>query len=159
MRASVFFIFATVFSFFPCNHKLIEQYLILNRSAFIVYPFLCSRSWLQNGKILPPQKRCPDIILNCIRWWGSCSGALERVKYWFIVISPRSTQNRNGSTSLDPVYASNKVKLATLVEGDPNAPFSIATTLRCKGEYYSIPRNAPKLVAQQELRTYSAPLF
>ena len=26
-----------------------------------------------------------------------------------------------------------KVKLATLVEGDPKAPFSTATTLRCKG--------------------------
>ena len=29
--------------------------------------------------------------------------------------------------------------LATLVKGDPNAPFSIATTVRCKGGHYSIP--------------------
>ena len=27
----------------------------------------------------------------------------------------------------------NKVKLATLVEGDPKAPFSIATTHSCRG--------------------------
>ena len=35
-----------------------------------------------------------------------------------------------------------KVKLATLVEGDPKAPFSIATTRRCRGRY-SIPYIAP----------------
>ena len=36
-----------------------------------------------------------------------------------------------------------KVKLATIVEGDPNAPFSIATTPRCRGGRYSIPWIAP----------------
>ena len=36
-----------------------------------------------------------------------------------------------------------KVKLATIVEGDPKAPFSIATTPRCWGGRYSIPRIAP----------------
>ena len=34
-----------------------------------------------------------------------------------------------------------KVKLVTLVEGDPKAPFSIATTLRCRGGRYSIPKS------------------
>ena len=38
---------------------------------------------------------------------------------------------------------SSKVKLATIVEGDPKAPFSIATTPRCRGGRYSIPRIAP----------------
>ena len=36
-----------------------------------------------------------------------------------------------------------KSKLATLVKGDPKAPFSIATTSRCKGGRYSIPGIAP----------------
>ena len=36
-----------------------------------------------------------------------------------------------------------KVKLATLVEGDPKASFSIATTPRCRGGCYSIPWIAP----------------
>ena len=36
-----------------------------------------------------------------------------------------------------------KVKLATIVEGDPKAPFSIATTPRCRGGRYFIPRIAP----------------
>ena len=36
-----------------------------------------------------------------------------------------------------------KVKLATIVEGDPKAPFSIATTPRCRGGRYSIPRIGP----------------
>ena len=33
--------------------------------------------------------------------------------------------------------------LATLVEGDPKAPFSIATTVRCWGRHYFIPWIAP----------------
>ena len=32
-----------------------------------------------------------------------------------------------------------KVKLATLVEGDLRAPFSIATTARCREEHYFFP--------------------
>ena len=36
-----------------------------------------------------------------------------------------------------------KVKLATLVEGDQKAPFSIATTPRCRGGRYSFPWIAP----------------
>ena len=32
-----------------------------------------------------------------------------------------------------------KVKLATVVKGDLKAPFSKATTPRCKGEHYSFP--------------------
>ena len=34
-------------------------------------------------------------------------------------------------------------KLSTLIEGNPKAPFSIATTLRCRGRLYSIPWIAP----------------
>ena len=36
-----------------------------------------------------------------------------------------------------------KVKLATVVEGDQKAPFSIATTLWCKGGCYAFPWIAP----------------
>ena len=36
-----------------------------------------------------------------------------------------------------------KVKLATVIEGNQKAPFSIATTQRCKGGHYSFPRIAP----------------
>ena len=38
---------------------------------------------------------------------------------------------------------SSKVKLATIVEGDLKAPFSIATTPRRRGGRYSIPWIAP----------------
>ena len=41
-------------------------------------------------------------------------------------------------SSLDVV-----VKLATVVEGDPKAPFSIATTPRCRWGRCSFPRIAP----------------
>ena len=37
------------------------------------------------------------------------------------------------------LYLSKKVKLATIVEGNPKAPFSIATTPRCRGGRYSFP--------------------
>ena len=36
-----------------------------------------------------------------------------------------------------------KVKLATIVEGDLKAPFSIATTPMCRGGCYSIPYIVP----------------
>ena len=36
-----------------------------------------------------------------------------------------------------------KIKLAFVVEGDPKAPFSIATTPRCKGGRYSFPWISP----------------
>ena len=35
------------------------------------------------------------------------------------------------------------MKLATFVKGDLKAPFSIATTLRCKERGYSFPKIAP----------------
>ena len=38
---------------------------------------------------------------------------------------------------------SSQVKSSTVVEGDQMAPFSIATTLRCRGGCYSFPRIAP----------------
>ena len=36
-----------------------------------------------------------------------------------------------------------KVKLATVIEGDQKAPFSIATTPKCRGGCYCFPRIAP----------------
>ena len=36
-----------------------------------------------------------------------------------------------------------KVKLATIVKGDPKAPFSIATTPRCRGGRHSFPWISP----------------
>ncbi len=35
------------------------------------------------------------------------------------------------------------VKLATVVKGDPKAPFLIATTPKCRGGHYSFPWIAP----------------
>ena len=41
------------------------------------------------------------------------------------------------------IYIYSKVKLATVVEGDQKAPFSIATTPICSGGRYSFPWKAP----------------
>ena len=38
-----------------------------------------------------------------------------------------------------PLTVCKQVKLATVVEGDPKATFSIVTTLRCRGGRYSFP--------------------
>ena len=35
------------------------------------------------------------------------------------------------------------IKLATVIEGDPKAPFLIATTPMCWGEHYAFPLIAP----------------
>ena len=45
--------------------------------------------------------------------------------------------------SLPLIIYISKVKLLTLVKGDPKAPFSIATTPKCSGGCYSIPWIAP----------------
>ena len=40
-------------------------------------------------------------------------------------------------------YIYKKVKMVTIVEGDPKAPFSLATTPKCRGRCDSIPWIAP----------------
>ena len=44
---------------------------------------------------------------------------------------------------LTSVKVNKVVKLVTVVEGDPKAPFSIATTPTCRGGRYSFPWIAP----------------
>ena len=46
------------------------------------------------------------MILNCIWWWGSNSGALGNVEYLFIAIAPRSTETSCGRTCWGPIYGS-----------------------------------------------------
>ena len=38
-----------------------------------------------------------DMTLNFIWWWSSSSGALGKVEYSFMAITPRSTLNRSGT--------------------------------------------------------------
>ena len=52
-------------------------------------------------------------------------------------------QSKERSSAFHYTSVVSKVKLATIVEDDPKAPFSIATTPRCRGGRYSIPRIAP----------------
>ena len=60
---------------------------------------------------------CEDT--GCIYWKGSLRVALDNGRQLCLLIS--------------------KVKLATIVEGNPKAPFSIATTPRCRRGRYSFP--------------------
>ena len=47
------------------------------------------------------------------------------------------------ATKVHSIGDLSKVKLATVVEGDQKAPFSIATKPRCRGRCYSFPWIAP----------------
>ena len=49
-----------------------------------------------------------------------------------------------------------KIKLVILVEGDPKAPFSIATTLRCRGGRYSFRWIAPLYSLSSSSSSYRA---
>ena len=57
----------------------------------------------------PPPPTCVwDMTLNCIWWWGSNSWTLGNVEYlfkkiFFLVITPRSTLTRSGSTYQSPI--------------------------------------------------------
>ena len=46
-----------------------------------------SRLW----KSRTPSPECPDMTLNCIRWWSSSSRALGSAQYPFAAIIPRFT--------------------------------------------------------------------
>ena len=58
----------------------------------------------------------------------------------FVLFYGVSTLFESFNTEPSPDYyvSKSKVKLATVVEGDPKAPFSIATTPRCREGRYSI---------------------
>ena len=57
------------------------------------------------------------------------------------IFSYYSKKKKLYKSSIDSINI--KVKLATVVEGDQKAPFSIATTPRCRGGCYSFPWIAP----------------
>ena len=63
--------------------------------------------------------------------------------YAFIYLFTRYIKTGEDVLINDTVHSSKCKKLATIVEGDPKAPFSIATKPRCRGGRYSIPWIAP----------------
>ena len=81
--------------------------------------------------------RSPELELNhqdpflCV-WWSNSSakGYSQRILTRVLVLSRKPSRKV-------------KVKLATIVEGDPKAPFPIATTPRCRGGRFSFPWIAP----------------
>ena len=50
-----------------------------------------------------------------------------------------NTLEKGMNPSIPLSMALNKIKLATMVQGNQKAPFSVATTLRCRGGRYSFP--------------------
>ena len=78
----------------------------------------------------------------------------EGIKYYFLSLLYDSTWDWTpvsrtigehfthlGNGLVKELYS--KLKLATVIEGEQNVPFSIATTPRCKGGRYSFPWIAP----------------
>ena len=71
----------------------------------------------------------------------------SKINHYYKLLEPRKTITRIGSVEwcIKIPFIIQEVdwyfqKLATFIEGDLKAPFSIATTPRCRGGCYSIPR-------------------
>ena len=69
--------------------------------------------------------------------------SLFNTQHYKVRINGKVDQSREMSNAHLQLIVKKKVKLTTVVEGDPKAPFSIATTLKCKGGRYSFPWIAP----------------
>ena len=64
-------------------------------------PNLVSQPNLRIREVRPiPHKRldATSVAVNCIQWWGSGSEVPANVEYPFVVITPRFTLPRSGST-------------------------------------------------------------
>ena len=66
---------------------------------------------------------------------GTLKGILSQVQSFFQV----SFLSLIFHNIIDNFYALQVYKLATIIEGNPKAPFSIATTPMCRGGRYSFP--------------------
>ena len=76
---------------------------------------------------------------NNLQWtWKSMLPFFSKV--WFFFISTCIKQKFQFLLFCVYMY---KVKLTTIVEGNSKAPFSLATTPRCRGGHYSFPWIAP----------------
>ena len=74
--------------------------------------------------------------------WSVISAHTNKYQYIYIYIYTH-THIYMGMCVCVCVCTYSKVKLATIVEGDPKAPFSIATTPSCREGHYSFPRISP----------------
>ena len=78
------------------------------------------------------RERVRDIRATRTTWWW----------WWYSIKCSYRTQICMQLYGFNHSYQS-RVKLATIVEGDPKAPFSIATTPRCRRGRYTFPWIAP----------------
>ena len=115
---------------------------------------------------LPAQKRCnnqPPITIYTLKLQiqDNLKKSTRKQKSSIPIQPKRLTLSHYEHPQVSPVNISNilvlsiiistilshyciiKIKLATLVKGNPKAPFLIATTPRCKGGCYSIPLIVP----------------
>ena len=96
--------------------------------------------------------------------WGKCYGIIQcwrKKTYWMILFFYTST-NVNKKVYL---FLIKPVILATVVKSDQKAPFSLATTPRCRGGCYSFLWIAPlypwyvPFIAECYARRYKVPFF
>ena len=100
----------------PKRQKMVLDTSLLNIQYYEI--------WIKCKWGNPGKRVAPSLSLWCSSYW---KGSL-----WVVL--------DNGQTT----YLIYKLlKLATVVEGHPKAPFSIATTPRCRGGSYSFPWIAP----------------
>ena len=78
-------------------------------------------------------------LLSRVKWSNPEEGVMSPLTPWCCSYCKGSLRVAvDYGRQLIYIYIS-KVKLATIVEANPKAPFSIATTPRCRGGRYSFP--------------------
>ena len=103
---------------------------------------------------LPSQERIRKRKIQVTRNIGSGdyeTEMKEKARKKYLSEHRKLLENRFGSKNLIKGQSPEKkftwpflqYKLVTIAEGDPKAPFSIATTPRCRGGHYSFPWIAP----------------
>ena len=69
--------------------------------------------------------------------------SVDKYNVYFYLFKANFVFSEERSIAKNDFNVKVKAKLVTVVEGDPKAPFSIATTPKCKGGRNSIPWIAP----------------
>ena len=83
------------------------------------------------------------MIIHFVFVKGHCvSMSISKRKYIYVLIYKCNIAEQSAEGNVMLVIKV-KVKLVTIVKGDSKAPFSIATTPRCRGKHKTFPCIAP----------------
>ena len=123
-----------------------RSFLILPRFSFLIFFFISICPMVSVTNILKYLQFSfsPNILTpNLVFWLKFGDPLVSQSSRKFSCVSFFKTDSDLSIYNLIVRSIISRVKMATVVEGDPKAPFSIATTLRCRGGHYSFSWIAP----------------